>query len=635
MNIKKRMSPIFRLALFSGSINSVRSLVDKGIDLNLCDANGFTALMIAANKGFSEICELLISNDVDTTLINKNGNVAYELARNNGYPILADIINSTKIIEMSEIDTSVSHDVNSISLQDKYKQEGDEYDLSFWEAEDVIEKPDTNDDFLKQSIDSQESKVRYKPLEDYECWLDVNIDLPVIESIKSNSYLEGLVGGVFNGELNIQTFINLLYAEYKLITDEVIVDVICLLESLGLYVDYSNLLLVGSLEKNFDEGDIRVISLEIGEIIDRDSNVDLTYDNNVRKIELLDREGEVRLAKRMDGAIKSLSHKLSELQEINWHELSENTALGQCLKSADNNEKKLENDSSSVKVTFWDYVINERKNPLVPIDSTMPPRPISSEINDLMRFSIAGKINTITTNIRVYVEARDKFIEANLRLVMSIARRYVNKGLESDDMIQEGNIGLIKAVERFDHSKGFKFSTYATWWIKQTITRSIPDKSMLIRTPVHMYDQIKLVKREINRLPMERSLDYVKEVASEIGKTEEEVRTILSYSRKILSFNDIDDETYSVTMSDDKIAPDKITIDGAVRGLVEKALSKLADRDSEIIRLRFGIGNIEPKTLEEIGSIFEVTRERIRQIESKALDKLSHINNCQELLDYK
>ncbi len=269
--------------------------------------------------------------------------------------------------------------------------------------------------------------------------------------------------------------------------------------------------------------------------------------------------------------------------------------------------------------------------------------PVRVYLKEIGRVPLLTSEEEIELAIRIADDdkkAKQRLAEANLRLVVSIAKRYVGRGMQFLDLIQEGNLGLIKAVEKFDYTKGFKFSTYATWWIRQAITRAIADQARTIRIPVHMVETINKVKKTSSQLLHKNGHDpSAEEIAQELNMSPDKVREILRLAQEPVSLEtpigeEEDSHLGDFIPDDEALSPADAASISLLKEQLAEVLKTLTPREEKVLSLRFGLEDGHPRTLEEVGKEFNVTRERIRQIEAKALRKLRHPSRSKKLRDF-
>ena len=357
--------------------------------------------------------------------------------------------------------------------------------------------------------------------------------------------------------------------------------------------------------------------IDVNELIEKGKKGALSTSDLDEMIEELDYDMD-----RLEKLYETLEdHGIPLPGEISSSEISEIESEVESFGAGENMERMLEQEGLAIDDPVRMYLKEIGRVPLLSADR-------ERELAEIM---------TNSTSDEEKEQAKNELVEANLRLVVSIAKRYVGKGMFFLDLIQEGNLGLMKAVDKFDYSKGYKFSTYATWWIRQAITRAIADQARTIRIPVHMVETIHKVSRYTRQMLQELGREATAdELGEKMGMSPEKVREIMKIAQDPVSLEtpigeEEDSHLGDFIPDDDTPAPADAASATILREVIERELHTLTPREEHVIKLRFGLYDGRTRTLEEVGKEFDITRERIRQIEAKALRKLRHPSRARHL----
>lgn len=672
-NIHGQLNPLLRMAVSTGVITAVKLHIQRGDNLDAKDSLGNTPLMIAASKRKIDICKILVESGADIHAINSNGDTALDIAKNINCVEVINLLTPTKLTDNPSINASsdkiilvdLDLDDETISVplfEPELARSAPQNDFGLiLKAQELNQKinkhivVDTDDDW--SSFDVQLPFTAYQPVKASNPEL-----LSKISDLFKVAILENSVPKATITQLS-EFFPEENRADYKrLLTQS--------LNDNGISID-DRFTFQENIKSESDFYDEEVDQL-ISYFEDLASNYNEPlrfYSKEINKKPLLSGPEEVYLAKASEAAYASciktlcswrdglnmvIEYSTLAMSNVEYSDLITKDASSDIepalendspdnikIESSQESDNFDEEDSSGLDLSVLLKGINSLKG-LMDSEESLDTNfnKIEKIISDLnptraLIIRIANEANFLTPKPSEYLEfynhakaleqSRNKMIVSNLRLVVSIAKRYQGQGIPFDDLIQEGNLGLMKAVDKFDWRKGYKFSTYATWWIRQSVTRGIADKSRTIRIPVHVSEKLsKITKTQEKLIRQNGSITY-QSLAKIIGINQEKLQKMLSglveptpihmpLEANLLVENILEDNYYA--------QPDKLCSYKDMKNALITAISNLNDPMPSVLTLRYGLNNDDPKTLEEVGQILGVTRERIRQIEAAAFRKI-------------
>jgi len=623
--LMEQIKPLFRMALANGIDAAVRLHLSRGSRHDARDDRGRTPLMIAAASGHRSVCEILLEAGADTMSRDNDGVAAFEIARRAGYAELADLLEeSSQQSAAGEVgpDGSKSDDV-----PDQY--DASEFDLSAWDSEEDSDLSGHDAGLIESGRAVQSAIDAFRPPAVETSWSDIQISLPQTAGQARSSRqippaLRKLLRiGLAEGRLPRSALVVLANKPIQQKAMSIV------LADAGVVVDSAaEELLVGSGVSTrgiqLAEPD-RVSDAEelLASLLHPPASLRGRYLDALAAKRVTDRAGETSIFRALSAARRQLAVAISSAGNLS-HLFAEHTPQSVTAESDTDNDDTSDPSDEDEALFEGPELLPDGSSE----DWIRQPAGRLSEISEIIRTTElhTGPLFALREKIERYLDARKRAIEANLTLVPWVAQRYRRSQFSQADLIQEGNLGLIKAVERFDAGRGTRFSTYATWWIRQTIHRSISDKSRTIRMPVHFSDQVWRLARARRKIRPESGLPASPaEIETETGLSEARQRHLDKYSQDVVALDAGRNMRRLMRRADDQaVSPRRAAAEGRARAVISELLTTLAPREERVLRMRFGLGASDEMTLEDVGFEFGVTRERIRQVEGKALEKLAH-----------
>lgn len=691
ISVSKHLNPLFKMASLAGVEAAVRLHIRRGDDVNAVDEKGRSPLHLAASKGHVKICSILLEAGADLRKQDKHGNCALSIAMSSGVPSLIELF--------SNIDAQSNKVKNEATIlveesRTLIDRDEDNFDLSLWESEDDVVVPVNDRECLIQEHQLQNKLSKHVPINTDFDWMDVEIDLPTmqrgrrrrneLDEEEINETRRLLLFGLSEGFIPESFITNLSCSELDDRDEEFESRLRIVLGDLGIltddeYWDWQDVYSLGDVDADMEVSADDAIDF-LSEMTYQDNDPLKAYIKDISGDKLLSREDEIHLATLMeeglDEAILAISNSNSAINEllrvankIECGELhsgvmvdrdqtprDEDVIVENATQGIDEEEIDYEDEDARenldedgfhtrihlVRSLYFGTSEDRGKNLQEALKNLKISWSFLESLRDTLKSSGDDPIshNNLSVALDKAKNAKCRMTESNLKLVISIAKKYLHRGLMFSDLIQEGNIGLMKAVDKFDHRRGFKFSTYATWWIRQAVTRAIADQARLIRVPVHMVELINQIERV--REDAEEKTGFstdLENISETLSIPLAKVSKALSASHEIVPFTlpvQVGESVINLgdMLLDDAPRPEEQVMNIELRKAIVEALDSLSDKEAEVMKMRFGIDNGDDHTLEECGQFFGVTRERIRQIEVKSLRKLSHPTRSVKLITF-
>jgi RNA polymerase primary sigma factor len=675
------MNPLMKLAVVSGAADAVRVQIQRGLNVDMTDTDGRSLLMLAASRGHIEVCRLLLDAGADVDLVDassKSASQHAELSKNRDVVALFEDYVAKSRVNIDSDGAETASGVEATPVP------SDVLAIDLWEDADEIFLPLAEVSSLSALSEIQEAMSAHWPVDFDPNWDDVEISLPepVVHAAWS-SYVDKemrtqisriLSVGLQDGRLSRSTLEMALQGPDDDFIQNLHKCLVFVLQDLGISIDDAEISLPAtdlSAAHNV-AGDIEGVLDYLADLLAASNDPGRYYQREMVREDLISKDQEVELALGMEGAkyraidvISRNPQLLNEFVQQAERGLQGMGSLAMVVEQ-DSPDTRVDGDPEELEVVHDIGDSDAIEDELV-VAADVPPMlaDVATQITSLRQVLSRGEIpvEEIAANLRslrlkmsfiertcdylsnsvgsdarielskelsVFRDFRNRLVVSNLRLVNSLARRYMYRGLSFLDLVQEGNIGLMRAAEKFDHRRGFKFSTYGTWWIRQAMTRAIADQARLVRIPVHMVESLNRVSRiqeEIERTTgMPASMGMIGERAS---MNPGAVAKILGVDMEYVSIDDPAAELarcaiVSEQFIDPTAGPEAMATTEALQVVVAQTLATIPQKISEVIRLRFGLVDDESHTLEEVGEKFNLTRERIRQIESKGLKILGN-----------